>query len=94
MSFQKHAADAAAPAFTVIAENIDEWVGRLAAVPPDEAAHKVVRNALRTARTPELDKHRPECQQLLTHLSDQHRQRLGLPPRSGSGKPFRFGAST
>ena len=78
---------------SAIAENIDEWVARLAAGarddPDDLEAHLAVYNALNNAAMPHLEKYRPECIRLVAELSDQYMLQF-LTPKQTNRKNFWF----
>ena len=78
---------------SAIAENIDEWVARLAAGsrddPDDLEAHLAVYNALNNAAMPHLEKYRQECIQLIAQLSDQYMLQF-LTPKQSDRKNFWF----
>ena len=78
---------------SAIAENIDEWVARLAAGsrddPDDLEAHLAVYNALNNAAMPHLEKYRAECIQLVAVLSDQYMLQF-LTPKQSNRKNFWF----
>ena len=71
---------------SAIAENIDEWVARLAAGsrddPDDLEAHLAVFNALNNATLPHLEKYRPECIRLVAELSDQYMLHILTPKQT------------
>ena len=80
---------------SAIAENIDEWVARLAAGtrddPDDLEAHLAVCYALNNAAMPQLKKYRPECIELVAELSDQLTVQILTPRRPDARKSFWFG---